>query len=294
MKKKFNIIDAILILLLVAAVAVCLLFLRSRGTISEEQTSPMSFIVEMKDVKQGTIDAVEAAGIGSNVYRSTDGTYFGTLTGIAYAPYTKTEYNESLGKYVTFEIADAYTLELEVTGSGVETARDITVGGIPVKIGQETFLKGKGYAGKGYIIVVSNNGAAPVGDDSVGIGDKELIYSVRFDDVRDYTSDFLRVGERLYDKATGANLGEIIDVEIDPFVVGQMDAAGNSVSAEKEGRNSAIVTLRARCTETADSYYIDGKNELKVGAELLINTKYLECEFFYHELIEVRELGGEG
>ena len=293
MKKRFNIVDAALILLLVAAVAVCFMFLRSRGTISEEKTAPMSFIVELKDVRQGTIDAVEAAGIGSNVYRSTDGTYFGKLTGFGYEPYTKTEYNESLGRYVTFEIADAYTLELEITGDGVETATDISVSGIPVKVGQETFVKGKGYAGKGYVIVVSNNGAAPVADESVGIGDKELIYSVRFEDVRDYTSNFLRVGDRLYDKATNANLGKIIDVDIQPFYVGQMDAEGNSVHAQKEGRNCAVVTLRARCTETEDSYYIDGKNELKVGAELLIKTKYVECEFFYHELLEVRALGGE-
>ena len=68
MKKRFNIVDAALILLLVAAVAVCFLFLRSRGAISEEKTAtPMSFIVELKDVRQGTIDAVEAAfsaGVG--------------------------------------------------------------------------------------------------------------------------------------------------------------------------------------------------------------------------------------
>ena len=289
MKKRFNIVDAALILLLVAAVAVCFMFLRSRGTISEEKTAPMSFIVELKDVRQGTIDAVEAAGIGSNVYRSTDGTYFGKLTGFGYEPYTKTEYNESLGRYVTFEIADAYTLELEITGDGVETATDISVSGIPVKVGQETFVKGKGYAGKGYVIVVSNNGAAPVADESVGIGDKELIYSVRFEDIRSFTADEFHVGDRLYDNATGANLGTITEVDVRPYADVRMDENGNAKFTEKPEKYSAYVTLTARCTETDNSYFIDGKNELKVGAMLQGRTKWVLCGFTYNELIEVRE-----
>jgi hypothetical protein len=250
----------------------------------------MSFIVELKDLRQGTIDTVEAARIGSNVYRSTDGTYFGKLTGFGYEPYTKTEYNESLGRYVTFEIADAYTLELEITGDGVETATDISISGIPVKVGQETFVKGKGYAGKGYVIVVSNNGAAPVADESVGIGDKELVYSVRFEDIRAFTAEQFHVGDRLYDNATGVNLGVITDVDIRPYADVRMDENGNAKFCEKPGKYSACVTLTARCTETENSYFIDGRSELKVGAMLQGRTKWVLCGFTYNELLEVREI----
>ncbi len=287
MKKRFNIVDAILVLLIVAAVAVCLMFLRSRESAGGAQSTKVHFTVELRRVSREMIDCVETAGIGSNVYRSTDGQYLGTLESFTYTAQAETEFAAVSGEYAQYEVPDRYQLYLNVVGDGALSATDISVNGIAVKIGQEIYVKGKGYAGGGYVVGVDVDGE--VENTSVGVGDKELIYSVRFDDVRQFTAEALQVGDRLYDNVTNANLGMITDIRVVPFEETKMDGSGNAVLVVKPEKYSIFVTLSARCTETDNSYFIDGKNELKVGAKLLAKSKKIVCEFTYNELIEVRE-----
>jgi len=287
MKKRFNIVDALLILLIVAAVAVCLLFLRSRGSVGASESTKVHFTVELRRVSREMIDCVEAAGIGSNVYRSTDGEYLGTLENISYQTHVETEYAAALGEYAQYEVSDRYLLYLDIVGDGAQSATDFSVNGNAIRIGQEMFVKGKGYAAGGYVVGISTD--ETVEDTSVGIGDKELVYSVRFEDIRSFTADEFHVGDRLYDNATGANLGTITEVDVRPYADVRMDENGNAKFTEKPEKYSAYVTLTARCTETDNSYFIDGKNELKVGAMLQGRTKWVLCGFTYNELIEVRE-----
>ncbi len=287
MKKRFNIVDALLILLIVAAVAVCLMFLRSRESVGGAASTQVHFTVELRRVSREMIDCVEAAGIGSNVYRSTDGEYLGTLENISYQKHVETEYAAALGEYVQYEVSDRYLLYLDIVGDGAQSATDFSVNGNAIRIGQEMFVKGKGYAAGGYVVGVRTD--ETVEDTSVGIGDKELVYSVRFEDIRAFTANELHVGDRLYDNATGANLGTITEVDVRPYADVRMDENGNAKFTEKPEKYSAYVTLTARCTETDNSYFIDGKNELKVGAMLQGKTKWVLCGFTYNELLEVRE-----
>lgn len=288
MKKRFNIVDALLILLIVAAIAVCFLFLRSRGSIGPAEGTDVHFTVELRRVSREMIDRVEAAGIGSNVYRSTDGEYLGTLEDFRYETHVETEFASALGEYAQYEVSDRYLLYLDVVGQGTQSATDISVNGSVIKIGQEIFVKGKGYAAGGYVVGVSVD--EMVEDSAVGVGDKELVYSVRFEDIRAFTAEQFRVGDRLYDNATGVNLGVITDVDIRPYADVRMDENGNAKFCEKPGKYSAYVTLTARCTETENSYFIDGRSELKVGAMLQGRTKWVLCGFTYNELLEVREI----
>ncbi len=287
MKKRFNIVDAALILLIIAALAVCFLFLRSRESIGGTESTKVHFTVELRRVSREMIDRVEAAGIGSNVYRSTDGEYLGTLEGFTYETHVETEYAAGLGEYAQYEVPDRYLLYLDIVGDGAESGTEISVNGNAIRIGQEMFVKGKGYASGGYVVGIK--GEEAVQDSSVGIGDKEIVYSVRFEDIRSFTAEEFHVGDRLYDNATGANLGTITEVDVRPYADVRMDEYGNAKFTEKPEKYSAYVTLTARCTETDNSYFIDGKNELKVGAMLQGRTKWVLCGFTYNELLEVRE-----
>lgn len=288
MKKRFNIVDAVLILLIVAALAVCFLFLRSRESVGGAAGKEVHFTVELRRVSREMIDCVEAAGVGSNVYRSTDGEYLGTLENIRYQTHVETEYAAALGEYAQYEVPDRYLLYLDILGDGAESASEISVNGNAIRIGQEMYVKGKGYAAGGYVVGIGVDEA--VADTSVGIGDKELVYSVRFEDIRSFTADEFHVGDRLYDNTTGANLGTITAIDMRPYADVRMNENGEAKYTEKPDKFSAYVTLTARCTETDNSYFIDGKNELKVGAMLQGKTKWVLCGFTFNELLEVREI----
>lgn len=286
MKKKLNLVDAVLILLIVAAVAACFLFLRQRGTITtQDNTTPMRFTVELRKVYPETIERLE---IGQNVYRSTDGTYLGTLADFSYEPYTETEYSQLLERYVTYEWDGRYYLYLVIEGPGYETERDVVINGLTQKIGDEIYVKGKGYAGAGYVVGVDTMASAGVENTAVGLGDTVVTYSVRVSGVRDFTAQALHVGNRVYDTTTGSLLGVVQDVDVQPEYVYEMDAEGNGIEVEREGRRCVFLTLEGRCTETENSYFLDGKCELKVGSELTVSTKTTKCEVFYHALLDTK------
>lgn len=285
MKKKFNVVDAILLLLIAAAVVVCLLFLRQRGTIdSDTQTAPMRFTVELREVREETMALFEP---GQEIYRSTDGTYLGTLADFYAEPYTKMEYSQSLERYVTYECEGLSRVYLVIEGQGYETATDVVISGVSVKIGDELYIKGKGYAGAGFITGIDTMDAPKTPNTALSSGDTPLTYTIRISSVRDFTADAIRVDDRVYDKSTGALLGVVKEIEKSPYRAYEMDAQGNGIRVEQEGRSELIVRLESACTETARSYFIDGKNELKVGAELVMVTKYVKCEMRYHELLSV-------
>lgn len=285
MKKKFNVVDVLILLLIAAAAVVCLLFLRQRGTIATEtETAPMRFTVELREVREETMELFE---LGQAVYRSTDGTYLGTLVDYYSEPYTKQEYSQSLSRYVTYECEGLYRVYLVIEGQGYETATEIVISGVSVKIGDELYIKGKGYAGAGFITGIDTMDAPAVDNTAQSGGDVPLSYSIRISGIRDFTADAIHVGDRVYDKSTGALLGVVEEIEKLPAYGYEMDAEGNGIRAEKEDRRELIVRLDSACTETDTSYFIDGKNELKVGAELVMVTKYVKCEMRYHELLSV-------
>lgn len=285
MKRKFNAVDALLILLIAAAVTACLLFLRQRGMISQQGgLSPMRFTVELREVRPETTALFEQ---GQNIYRSTDGVYLGTLADFYSEPYTKSEYSQLLERYVTYECDGLLRVYLVIEGQGRETATETIVSDVSVKIGDEIFVKGKGFAGAGFITGIDTMDAPHAENTAVGLGDTVLTYTVRINGVRDFTAAALQIGDRVYDKSTNALLGVVKDIELAPETVYEMDAEGRGITVERDDRLCIFLTLEGRCTETENSYFLDGKNELKVGAELVMATKYVKCEMRYHELLRV-------
>lgn len=283
MKKKFNLVDAALLLLIAAAALACFLFLRQRGTIAaQDNTTPMRFTVELRKVYPQTIDRLE---IGQNVYRSTDGTYLGTLADFYYEIYTETEYSQLLERYVTYECDGRYYLYLVIEGPGYETDRSVVINGLTQRIGDEIYVKGKGYAGAGYIVGVDTMDGSPVENTAVGLGDTVVTYSMRVSGIRDFTVQALHKGDRVYDDTTGALLGVVTKVDVQPEYVYEMDAEGKGIYVEREGRRCVFLTLEGRCTETENSYFLDGRCELKVGSELTVTTKTTKFEMYYHELL---------
>lgn len=288
MKKRFNVIDAILVILIVAAIAASLVFLRSRKPETTEVTTPIDFALECRAVSGELIACVENAGVGSTLYSSVDSSYLGKIVDIWYEPYVEYQYSANVGDYVTYELENRYDLVLTICGDGVENEKSFTVAETLMKIGQRVNVKGKGYALSGNVVDL-NHGVSTVEDHAVGSGAQEFRYKVQINDVRDLTTNNLHVGDHFYDITTGALMGEVVDIDVQPYTVTVLGAQGDVLKLEKPGRYKVTMTLSARGTENDTAYFIDGKVELKVGAGMTARSKFMQNDFSIIELVSVTE-----
>ena len=62
---------------------------------------------------------------------------------------------------------------------------------------------------------------------------------------------------------------------------------GTADYAEKENRYNIFVTLKGRFVDKADSFYLDGATELKVGGTGKIVSNYLEREGLFYEIVSL-------
>ena len=290
MKRKFNVVDVVLILLALAACA-GVLMLRNRatdaGTGVSRATYPMRYTVE---VTRCTLDMEKQMEIGDDVYRSTDNVYLGKLVDLQIIPHTENEYSAAQGAYVRYESEDTHDLYLTIENDGYTTARSFMIGNVEVRIGSEMYVKGKGWARLGYITAIDPMDAPVTENTEVGVGSLEMTYVLRYADVRSLLLDTVHVGDRLYENITGALLGTVEEVWTEPY--GEVKLGPNGAQyVEKEDSYFVYVRLTGRAVEKADGYYLDGGTELKVGASIVSTSQYLGRSALYYALEKIEEVG---
>ncbi len=104
--------------------------------------------------------------------------------------------------------------------------------------------------------------------------DEEFIYTMRVEGVRDYTIRALEKGGKVTDKKSTMDLGEILSVEASPAVTDSERADGTMIKTELPDRYTALVTIKTYGKESANSYIIADSNELSVGRNTELFTKY--------------------
>ena len=105
--------------------------------------------------------------------------------------------------------------------------------------------------------------------------DEEFEYVVKVESVRQYTIDALQKKGKVTDKKSTLDLGEIIDVEYEKTKFTSSTADGRIVDASQPDRFTAFVTIRTRGKESDNSYITADSNELSVGRNTEIYTKYV-------------------
>jgi len=107
-------------------------------------------------------------------------------------------------------------------------------------------------------------------------GQKPIVYTVRIPNVRWFTLDYYEVGQRCFATRTGEEIGRIVDVRSEPFLMVQQDMRGNALLVEVPDKIMIEIDVETLGLETDRGYYASGTFELKAGSEILLTTKYVD------------------
>ncbi len=109
--------------------------------------------------------------------------------------------------------------------------------------------------------------------------DEEFVYEIRVQSVRQYTIDALmetmNTKSRMSDKKATVDLGEITDVRVEDATILSEKADGTMTYAPQEDRYTAYVTIKTRGKESDNSYITADSEELSVGRQTEIYSKYV-------------------
>lgn len=100
---------------------------------------------------------------------------------------------------------------------------------------------------------------------------KEGIVTYEITDIRQMTVDQIQVGDPIYHYDKGTYIGEIVNVEIEPFKE-RIDHEGKWIEAEVPRKFVALVDVKANLEET-DQYYSAGGEQTRVGIQFRLKNK---------------------
>lgn len=272
-KVRFNIVDLVIIVL-VAAVGVGVMALRNRaaGAEAAKNTVPMRCTVECIKVTPGIADVLHE---GDSVYNSVNGAYLGKVASFSSAPHVETEYSAASGGFVQYECPEAIDLCVTIEGSGYATERDVVIGSDHVKIGASLAIKGRGFAREGYVIGIDTMDAQLPENTEDYAGDGTALYTIRLDDAREFYAANLHVGDRIYEAKTGGFLGVVEGVATEPFAETNLGTDGVGRLTEKPESYTVLLQVRGGFAAKPDGYYLGGTTELKVGATVNVESRYI-------------------
>lgn len=156
-KPKFNVIDALIILLVLAvACAGVYVIMNRRGnaadTVSANKT--ILYSVEFTACEESLAEAFNAA-IGTNVWVSEKERALAELTDVKVSPARKMITNAETGEAVWAEVPELCDITVYLKSQGTETTNEVLADNSPIRVGDEVSVKGKGMAGYGFVTSLS-------------------------------------------------------------------------------------------------------------------------------------------
>ncbi len=157
-KLRFNVIDA-LIILVIAAAAFVLLYVfvfSGRGTqaAAEVTTTTIRYVVELQNMDEHLQDAVKK---GQLVEDAVERKKIGTVSGIQAVPFEKITFDYVNGREATSSVEGKVTLKITIEAQAVETDRAFTVDGCEIRVGQQYSLMLPDLYGYGYCTEIIDN-----------------------------------------------------------------------------------------------------------------------------------------
>ncbi len=148
--KKFTVIDTLIVLAAIVVLAAGALILGG-GKGATQKGSEVYFTVLASDVQSGIGDLIKAE---DEVSISFSEQAFATVVSVSEEPYKESEFLPSKGSYVTNEIEGRSDIKVVLKCNADISETKIANGAVPIRVGKETPVRGKGYALIGYVIEI--------------------------------------------------------------------------------------------------------------------------------------------
>jgi len=152
--KKINVLDAVIILVVLIACIFGYRYInKQQKVIAPKNTTKVIYQVRTNESFPNTFEMIEE---GTIIYDSIKNSPIGTVIKKEIVPSERSEMNLNDGKYVLTELPEKEYIDILITieADANYTEQNISVGDYIVKVGKEAFVKGKGYAGAGYIVSI--------------------------------------------------------------------------------------------------------------------------------------------
>lgn len=152
--KKINLLDAIVILIVLIGCVFGYKYVNKKQTVlAPNNTTKLVYQIRTKESLPQTYDMIQE---GTVIYDSLKNYQIGVVKKKEIIPSERTEINENNGKFETTELPtdDYIDILLTIEADVYYTEQNIQIGDYIVKIGKDIYVKGKGYADKGFVVSI--------------------------------------------------------------------------------------------------------------------------------------------
>ncbi|MCR4718506.1 MAG: DUF4330 domain-containing protein [Firmicutes bacterium] len=148
-KTKFTAIDLLIVIFLVLVIAFG--FLKMKSIISDGgQTQKVRFCVLATNVDEGMQDIIS---VGDEVSISLKEKAYATVTNVTETQHFEDSFSANLGRYVSQSVIGKSDVLVELECMANVSDNEILNGNVPIRVGEESYIHGKGYSLHGYIVI---------------------------------------------------------------------------------------------------------------------------------------------
>lgn len=152
MKAKWNLMDGLILLVLIAAVAAGGYLLRGKkAQQAAAQDTEVTMMVELTSKQK---DFAELPKVGDAVIIGEKEKMQTRVTDVTVTPAVTLSYDTKDGAVREGHVPDRYDIKLTLEGQGIETAQAVEINGNAVRVGMGAAMKSKNWAGYGFILAV--------------------------------------------------------------------------------------------------------------------------------------------
>ncbi len=156
--KRLNILDVVIICIVIVTCIFGYMYINKseNAIISSASTTKVTYQVRTNESLAETYDMIEE---GTPIYDSVKNLFIGTVVKKEAVPSERYNYDTKTGEYRKNELPTDSLVDIILTieADAVYTDQNISIGDYIIKVGQEAYVKGKGYAGIGYIVAIGRN-----------------------------------------------------------------------------------------------------------------------------------------
>lgn len=150
-KVKFNGIDVLIIVLIIAVACAgfYILYGRNQAGVVSAQDTKVTVVVELTGREQNLADEIK---VGDTVMIGEKDKMPAVVENVEIVPAKMTGYDTINGAVKNSLIPGQVDIRITMSGDGSETEKSVEISGVSIRVGEETVVASKGWAGKGYVI----------------------------------------------------------------------------------------------------------------------------------------------